>query len=187
MIGSNPLGNAGDQLVIFEDLQQGLVGNRLTRQVTLLLAAIDSDGNFTDLLGGDVDTILGTAATGVLFDLGFTNDPVTGETDPLSALIPFATDYTLDAAATNIFIGSDVFDMGFASAPTFDNGLHLAGTAGIGAATSLAQIGVLGLSQTYLYSATVPEPSSFAAIGVLGLGGLVYQRRKRKSAATQQA
>lgn len=187
MVGSNPLGNPGDQLVILEDLQQGLVGNRLTRQVTLILAARNSDGDFTDLLGGDVDTILGAAATGVFIDLGFTNDPITGQTDPLSALIPFATDYTLDAAVSNIFIGSDTFAMDFASAPTFDDGLHFAGTSGIGSPSGLAQIGVFGLSQTYVYSATVPEPSSFAAIGVLGLGGLVYKRRKRKSAATQQA
>ena len=182
VIGANPLGNEGDERVVFEILnlvQQ--VGNRLTFDVSLLLAARDSEGEFTDMLAVDVDAVLGEPALGLLFDLGATNDPITGQVDPLSAFVPGLHDYVLEDAASSLFTATDQFDIGFAEAPSFDNGLFFAGTSGVFDASSLQQRGFTGISQTYRFSASVPEPSSFAVFGVLGLGGLVYRRRKARA------
>lgn len=182
VIGANPLGNAGDQLVVFEDVQVvAQVGNRFTFDVSIILAAVDSNGAFTDMLAIDVDTLLGEAATGISFNLGFAEDPVTGLVDPLSALLPNGTNYVLEGASSSIFTLDEEFGMGFASPPTFDDGLHFAGVSGAVDSSSLQQRGFVAMSQAYRYSVTVPEPSSFAAFGLLGLSGLVYQLRRRRS------
>lgn len=187
VIGANPLGNAGDQLVVFEDVQVvAQTGNRFTFDVSLILAAVDSADAFTDMLAVDVDALIGEPATGIVFNLGFAEDPVTGEVDPLSALLANGTNYVLEGASSSIFTADDEFGLGFVSPPTFDDGLHFAGVSGSIDGSSLQQRGFVAMSQTYRYSVTVPEPSSFAAFGVLGICGLVFQQRKRRANSTQQ-
>jgi len=183
VIGANPLGNDGDQLLVLEEFAESRVGNQITRAIRLSIVAVDANGDPTNLLGSNANTELGGDADTLLFDLGTTNDPLTGEVDPLDASIPFATDYALDLDNSTFSLtdlDGQTFDVGFLTPPSFDDGPQFASGGGA-RADNIAGFRFFGLSQTYVYSATVPEPSSFAAFGVLGLGGLVYRRRKSRA------